>query len=61
MIETPGFTKTYDFNFFFYLTCDSQRIGKLLAQYELKNKNCDKNVELVQRDITKNHLRILFK
>lgn len=35
MIELPDFTKTYDYENCFYLTCDSQRIGKLIAQYEL--------------------------
>ena len=35
MIELPDFEKTYDFENYFYWTSDSQRIGKLLAHYEL--------------------------
>lgn len=35
MIELPDFEKTYDYENYFYWTCDNQRIGKLLAHYEL--------------------------
>ncbi len=35
MIEIPDFSKTFDFENQFYLTCDPQRIGKLIAHYEL--------------------------
>jgi len=35
MIELPDFAKTYDYENCFYWTCDNQRIGKLLAHYEL--------------------------
>ncbi|HMQ67447.1 MAG TPA: TylF/MycF/NovP-related O-methyltransferase [Ignavibacteria bacterium] len=35
MIELPDFEKTYEYENFFYWTCDTQRVGKLLAHYEL--------------------------
>lgn len=35
MIELPDFTKTFDYENYFYMTCDNQRIGKPLAHYEL--------------------------
>ena len=35
MIELPEFEKTYDYENYFYLTCDPQRVGKLIAHYEL--------------------------
>lgn len=35
MIELPDFAKTYDYENYFYWTCDNQRIGKLIAHYEL--------------------------
>ena len=35
MIELPDFTKSYEYENFFYFSCDNQRIGKLIAHYEL--------------------------
>ena len=35
MIELPDFEKTYDYENYFYWTSDTQRVGKLLAHYEL--------------------------
>ncbi len=35
MIDLPDFSKSYDYENYFYFTCDSQRIGKLIAHYEL--------------------------
>ncbi len=35
MITLPDFTKMFDYENGFYLSCDTTRIGKLLAQYEL--------------------------
>ncbi len=35
MITLPDFSKTFDYENNFYLSCDATRIGKMLAQYEL--------------------------
>lgn len=35
MIELPDFSKWGDYENYFYWTCEPQRIGKLIAQYEL--------------------------
>jgi len=35
MIKLPNFKKTYEFENNFYLSCESSRIGKILAHYEL--------------------------
>jgi len=35
MIKLPNFKKTFDYENNFYLSCDSTRIGRLLAHYEL--------------------------
>ena len=35
MIKLPDFKKKFDYENNFYLSCDSSRIGKLLAHYEL--------------------------
>jgi Macrocin-O-methyltransferase (TylF) len=41
MIELPDFNKTYDYENYFYWTCDNQRIGKLLAHHELFKMSAD--------------------
>lgn len=35
MIELPDFSKKWDYENGFYLTCDNARLGKILAHYEL--------------------------
>lgn len=35
MIELPDFTKSYEYENNFYFSCANQRIGKLIAHYEL--------------------------
>ena len=35
MIELPDFSKKWDYENGFYLTCDTSRLGKILAHYEL--------------------------
>lgn len=35
MISLPDFSKTFEYENNFYLSCDSTRIGKILAHYEL--------------------------
>ena len=35
MIEMPSSKKAFEYENGFYLTCESSRIGKLLAHYEL--------------------------
>lgn len=35
MITLPDFTKSFDYENNFYLSCDNSRIGKILAHYEL--------------------------
>ncbi len=35
MIKLPNFKKSFEYENNFYLSCDSSRIGKVLAHYEL--------------------------
>ncbi|WP_223342327.1 hypothetical protein [Synechocystis sp. PCC 7339] len=35
MINLPDFSKNFDYENNFYLSCDSSRIAKLIAHYEL--------------------------
>lgn len=41
MINLPNFTKNFDYENDFYLSCDSSRISKALAHYELYKKTID--------------------
>jgi len=38
MIKLPDFNKSFEYENDFYLSCDSSRIGKFIAHYELYNK-----------------------
>ncbi len=53
MIELPDFTKTFDYENYFYMTCDNQRIGKLLAHYELYKMVQNLNGALVECGVSK--------
>jgi len=35
MIKLPDFTKTFEYENNFYLSCDNTRLSKILAHYEL--------------------------
>src|SRR5262249_10956897 len=41
MIELPDFSKAFEYENGFYLSCDVTRIGKLLAHYELFKRVID--------------------
>ncbi|MEO8666317.1 MAG: TylF/MycF/NovP-related O-methyltransferase [Ignavibacteria bacterium] len=53
MIELPDFAKTYDYENYFYFTCDNQRIGKLVAHYELFKMTKDIEGSIVECGVFK--------
>ncbi|MEO8209972.1 MAG: TylF/MycF/NovP-related O-methyltransferase [bacterium] len=60
MIELPDFSKTYDYENYFYWTCDNQRIGKFLAQYELYKISKDVEGAIVECGVFKGASLIRF-
>jgi hypothetical protein len=53
MIVLPEFEKSFDYENNFYLSCDSQRIRKLLAHYELYRKTLNLPGSLVECGVFK--------
>ena len=53
MIKLPDFTKDFDYENNFYLSCDITRISKILAHYELYKKVIDLPGEIVECGIFK--------
>ncbi len=60
MIELPDFEKTYDYENYFYWTCDNQRIGKLLAHYELFKLSGDIEGDIVECGVFKGASLVRF-
>jgi len=60
MIELPDFAKTYDFENYFYQTCDPQRIGKLLVHYELYKMALDTEGDIVECGVFKGASLVRF-
>ncbi|MBS1517234.1 MAG: class I SAM-dependent methyltransferase [Bacteroidetes bacterium] len=53
MITLPDFTKAYEYENEFYLSCDRSRIGKLLAHYELYKMTCNTEGDIVECGVFK--------
>lgn len=53
MIKLPDFKKSFEFENNFYLTCNSTRIGKFLAHYELYNLAKKSSGEIVECGVFK--------
>jgi hypothetical protein len=53
MIKLPNFKKSFEYENNFYLTCDSPRIGKFLAHYELYNTAKNYTGEIVECGVFK--------
>lgn len=53
MIKLPDFSKAYDYENEFYLSCDKSRIGKLLAHFELYKMNKNVKGEIVECGVFK--------
>lgn len=60
MIELPDFAKTYDYENYFYWTCDNQRIGKLLAHYELFKLSRDVEGAIIECGVFKGASLVRF-
>lgn len=60
MVELPDFAKSYDYENYFYWTCDNQRIGKLLAQYELFKLTQDIKGDIVECGVFKGSSLLRF-
>lgn len=53
MIKLPDFKKSFEYENNFYLTCNSPRVGKFLAHYELYNKAKNTTGEIVECGVFK--------
>jgi len=53
MIQLPDFTKKFDYENGFYLTCSNSRIAKAIAQYELFKKTIDVEGAIVECGVFK--------
>jgi hypothetical protein len=53
MIELPKFSDSFEFENNFYLTCDSSRLGKLLADYEIFKMTNNLNGAIVECGVYK--------
>ena len=53
MINLPDFDKAFDYENNFYLSCDSQRMAKLIAQYELFKISCAAEGAIVECGVFK--------
>jgi len=53
MIKLPDFNKTFEYENNFYLTCDSSRLGKFLAHYQLFDMASKSTGEIVECGIFK--------
>ena len=56
MIELPDFSKAFDYENNFYLSCDVQRMSKVLAHYELFKMTKDLPGSIVECVFSKGHL-----
>ncbi len=53
MIELPDFKRAYEYENNFYLSCETSRIGKIIAQYELYKMAVDLAGEIVECGVFK--------
>nr|WP_092074321.1 TylF/MycF/NovP-related O-methyltransferase [Dendrosporobacter quercicolus]NSL49225.1 class I SAM-dependent methyltransferase [Dendrosporobacter quercicolus DSM 1736]SDM88442.1 Macrocin-O-methyltransferase (TylF) [Dendrosporobacter quercicolus] len=53
MIQLPNFSNPYEYENNFYFTCDSSRLGKIFAHYELFKKVLDVPGEIVEFGVFK--------
>ncbi|MDQ3019419.1 MAG: TylF/MycF family methyltransferase [Bacteroidota bacterium] len=60
MIELPDFSKTYDYENYFYWTCVNQRIDKFIAHYELYKMSKDVEGAIVECGVFKGASLIRF-
>ena len=60
MINLPDFSKAYEYENDFYLSCDKQRIGKLIAHYELYKMSHDIEGEIVECGVFKGASLVRF-
>ena len=60
MINLPDFSKAYEYENDFYLSCDKQRIGKLIAHYELYKMSHDTEGEIIECGVFKGASLVRF-
>ena len=60
MIELPDFSKAFDYENNFYLSCDVQRISKVIAHYEIFKKTVDLPGSIVECGVFKGTSLIRF-
>ncbi len=60
MIKLPDFSRAYEYENEFYLSCDKQRIGKLIAHYELFKMSQDINGEIIECGVFKGASLVRF-
>lgn len=60
MIKLPDFSRAYEYENDFYLSCDKQRIGKLIAHYELYKMSHDIEGEIVECGVFKGASLVRF-
>lgn len=60
MIKLPDFSKAYEYENEFYLSCDKQRIGKLLAHYELFKMSQNVEGEIIECGVFKGASLVRF-
>lgn len=60
MIKLPDFSKAYEYENEFYLSCDKQRIGKLIAHYELFKMSRNVAGEIVECGVFKGASLVRF-
>jgi hypothetical protein len=60
MIKLPDFSRAYEYENEFYLSCDKQRIGKLIAHYELFKMSQNINGEIIECGVFKGASLVRF-
>lgn len=60
MIKLPDFSKAYEYENEFYLSCDKQRIGKLIAHYELFKMSQNIEGEIIECGVFKGASLVRF-
>lgn len=60
MIKLPDFSRAYEYENEFYLSCDKQRIGKLIAHYELFKMSRNVAGEIVECGVFKGASLVRF-
>jgi len=60
MIKLPDFSRAYEYENEFYLSCDKQRIGKLIAHYELFKMSQNIEGEIIECGVFKGASLVRF-